>query len=92
MPLYEYECQTCEHRFEVMQSMSDPHPICPECASEDVLRLISRTAGQVEMSAKELYHQKILPEAKEIAAKIKSGDENAAADLFGEDKMFKKGG
>lgn len=92
MPLYEYECRVCGHEFEVIQSMSDPHPICPECAGEDVMRLISRTAGQVDLSAKELYHQKILPEAKEIANRIKSGDEAAAADLFGEEKMFKKPG
>ena len=33
MPLYEYECDACGHRFEVIQKHSDP-PIdkCPVCA------------------------------------------------------------
>jgi putative FmdB family regulatory protein len=32
MPLYEYECDACGHRFEVIQRFSDP-PIdkCPAC-------------------------------------------------------------
>jgi putative FmdB family regulatory protein len=91
MPLYEYQCDNCDTLFEVIQGIQDPHPICPECASEEVTRLISRTSGQVERSAKEMYHEQILPEAKDIARRIRNGDEKAAADIFGEDKMFKKG-
>ena len=32
MPLYEYECDACDHRFEVIQKFSDP-PVatCPKC-------------------------------------------------------------
>lgn len=32
MPLYEYECENCGHRFETIQKFSDP-PIekCPKC-------------------------------------------------------------
>lgn len=32
MPLYEYECDACGHRFEVIQKFSDP-PVatCPSC-------------------------------------------------------------
>jgi putative FmdB family regulatory protein len=32
MPLYEYECEACGHRFEVIQKFSDP-PVekCPAC-------------------------------------------------------------
>ena len=32
MPLYEYECDACGHRFEVIQKFSDP-PLerCPKC-------------------------------------------------------------
>ena len=34
MPLYEYECDACGHRFEVIQKFSDP-PLerCPKCGS-----------------------------------------------------------
>jgi putative FmdB family regulatory protein len=32
MPLYEYECKKCHHRFERIQKFSDPHvKKCPEC-------------------------------------------------------------
>ena len=32
MPLYEYQCEACGHRFEVIQKVSDaPAPVCPSC-------------------------------------------------------------
>ena len=34
MPLYEYECDACGHRFEVIQKFSDaPIDKCPACGS-----------------------------------------------------------
>jgi putative FmdB family regulatory protein len=34
MPLYEYECEACHHRFEVIQKFSDPpKETCPKCGS-----------------------------------------------------------
>jgi putative FmdB family regulatory protein len=34
VPLYEYQCQKCKHKFEKIQKFSDP-PVrkCPECGS-----------------------------------------------------------
>jgi putative FmdB family regulatory protein len=35
MPLYEYECTKCHHRFERIQKFSDPHvKSCPNCAGK----------------------------------------------------------
>ena len=35
MPTYEYACRACEHRFDIVQKMSDdPLVICPECGGE----------------------------------------------------------
>ena len=32
MPLYEYECEKCGHRFEKIQKFSDPPlEVCPKC-------------------------------------------------------------
>ena len=44
MPLHEYECEACGHRFEVIQKFSDP-PIetCPKCGGK-VHKLISSPA------------------------------------------------
>ncbi|MGA9718169.1 MAG: zinc ribbon domain-containing protein [Acidobacteriaceae bacterium] len=46
MPLYEYQCKQCQHRFEKIQSFSAPEErVCPECGGE-VERLISAPAIQ----------------------------------------------
>lgn len=45
MPIYEYRCPDCGHEFEQLQRMSDdPIKVCPECSSEGVKKLISRTS------------------------------------------------
>jgi len=46
MPLYEYECEQCGHRFEQIQKFSDP-PVetCPSCGGP-VRKLISSPAFQ----------------------------------------------
>jgi putative FmdB family regulatory protein len=49
MPTYDYECQTCGHRFEARQSMKDPHLTdCPqtECVGP-VKRLIGAGSGLI---------------------------------------------
>ena len=40
MPIYEYECRGCGHRFEQLILYSST-PQCPACQSEDLERLIS---------------------------------------------------
>ena len=49
MPLYEYQCKKCGHRFELIQSFSAEDPKeCPVCHGE-VERLIS-TPARVRIS------------------------------------------
>jgi putative FmdB family regulatory protein len=50
MPLYEYQCEACSHRFERIQKFSDP-PIetCPTCGGK-VRKLISSPAIQFKGS------------------------------------------
>ncbi len=41
MPTYDYECNACEHTFELFQSITDKHiRKCPECGKLKVKRLI----------------------------------------------------
>ena len=49
MPIYEYECQACAHRFEEWQRMSDkPIKVCPKCKARKVDKLISHTSFQLK--------------------------------------------
>lgn len=49
MPIYEYECQACGHRFEEWQKMSDePIKVCPACAAPRVEKLISHSSFQLK--------------------------------------------
>jgi len=49
MPIYEYECQACSHRFEEWQKMSDkPIEVCPKCKARKVEKLISHTSFQLK--------------------------------------------
>lgn len=43
MPVYEYTCKDCGHRFDMMRSMkdSDAVAICKHCKSENTRRLLS---------------------------------------------------
>ena len=51
MPMYEYECDACGHRFERIQKFSDP-PVeeCPNCGERKVQKLLSSPAIQFKGS------------------------------------------
>lgn len=45
MPIYEYQCPDCGHRFEKLQKMSEgPVRVCPACGQEEVRKLVSQSA------------------------------------------------
>lgn len=45
MPLYEYECRKCRHRFEEIQKVSArPIAKCPKCRTGRVVKLLSAPA------------------------------------------------
>src|SRR5947208_3513045 len=47
MPLYEYKCDACGHRFEKIQKFSDPLiEECPKCGAKEVHKLVSSPAIQ----------------------------------------------
>jgi len=47
MPLYEYQCDVCDQRFEIIQRFSDPTPdTCRMCGKGPVRRLMSSPAIQ----------------------------------------------
>ena len=50
MPLYEYRCKSCGHRFETLVYGSR-RPICPRCEGNDLDRLLSTFATNAAASS-----------------------------------------
>lgn len=49
MPIYEYQCTGCHHRFDLMQKFSDePATQCPKCFENTVIKLISAAGFQLK--------------------------------------------
>lgn len=46
MPIYEYQCRSCQHRYSEIVSIkeSDNVPACPHCGRQDVQKLVSTVA------------------------------------------------
>jgi len=49
MPIYEFECLSCKHRFQslVMKEIEEKRLLCPKCGKGKKRRLISRVAYHV---------------------------------------------
>lgn len=74
MPLYEYACQKCGERIEIIQQLSDPpYSICPKCGGE-LRKLISSPAIQFKGSGfyKTDYATPAKSESKESKPESKS--------------------
>jgi len=42
MPIYEYQCEQCDHQFDTLQKLSDkPLRKCPECGKLKLTKLVS---------------------------------------------------
>jgi putative FmdB family regulatory protein len=83
MPLYEYLCTSCGHRFEVIQKFSDPPiEVCPKCGSP-VQKVLSSPAIQFKGSGWYItdYARKGHTDAGKTGEK--SGDSKPAADAGG---------
>lgn len=49
MPIYEYECTSCHHQFDMLQKISDaPVTLCPKCQEETAVRLVSASGFQLK--------------------------------------------
>lgn len=90
MPVYNYECQSCEYFFEEYQKLSDkPFKKCPECKKNKLIKIIALTARPVVPGDPQDEYMKMKREAKQIAQKIVAGDERAIADIYGENTSDK---
>ena len=80
MPLYEYQCRKCKHRFERIQKFSDPIlKTCPECGGT-VDQLLSAPAVHFKGSGFYVtdYPSKSSGKSSGEGAGEKAGSESAA--------------
>lgn len=77
MPLYEYQCESCEHRFERIRKFSDP-PVdtCPSCGGP-VKKLFSSPAIQFKGSG--WYITDYAQKSKKPSGDAKSGSASKEA-------------
>jgi putative FmdB family regulatory protein len=75
MPLYEYQCQQCGERVEVIQKFSDPpYAHCPKC-SGDMKKLFSAPAIQFKGSG---FYKTDYPSKSSTSSEPKSGSESGS--------------
>lgn len=49
MPIYEYECQACGYKKDILQKLSDdPITECPECGKHEMKKLISASGFRLK--------------------------------------------
>ena len=83
MPLYEYQCDACHLRFEVIQRFSDPHiETCTACGRGPVRRLLSTPAIQFKGTGWYIT---------DYAQKGKTNTESSSGDKSAEKGETKKG-
>ena len=89
MPLYEYQCESCSHRFERIQKFSDPPAdTCPQCSGK-VRKLISSPAIQFKGSGFYITDYGKQGSSKESTSQ-KADKAGAAAESKGETKSESK--
>ena len=86
MPTYDYQCDACDHEFELFQSISEPvKRKCPECKKPKLRRLfgtgaavVFKGSGFYETDYRSESYKKGAEKAKKSADKSKdSGDKKA---------------
>jgi len=88
MPTYDYECDACEHKFELYQSISAPvETICPQCKKKKLRRLIG-TGGAIVFKGSGFYQTDYRSESykKSASAESKSSSSSSSESKGGESK------
>lgn len=77
MPIYEFECPTCGHRFDRLQKLSDPDPSdCPDCGRSGVRRRVTAPAFRLAGSG---WYETDFKKDGDAKRNLASGDAAPAA-------------
>ena len=89
MPLYEFQCDACAHRFERIQKFTDPNPeTCPKCGKSPVTKLPSSPAIQFKGSG--FYITDYAKKSSSEASSGKSSSDGGSPSSSGESKSESK--
>jgi putative FmdB family regulatory protein len=90
MPTYDYECDACEHEFELFQSISEPlKRKCPECGKMKLRRLFG-TGAAVVFKGSGFYETDYRSESYKKGAEKDKKPEKKSSDSKSSDKSTKK--
>ncbi len=92
MPLYEYQCDACGARFELIRKFSDPPlQVCATCGADGVRKLVSSPAFQFKGSGWYVTDYAKKSEGTSAAAKATAESKaDAKSDAKGETKSDTK--
>lgn len=92
MPTYDYQCQSCDHLFELFQSINDPvKRKCPQCGKLKLQRLIG-TGAAIMFKGSGFYQTDYRSDSYKKAAaadKPSSQDSGSSSDSNGSKKSSK---
>ncbi len=91
MPTYDYQCDACDHEFELFQSISEPvKRKCPECGKLKLRRLFG-TGAAVMFKGSGFYETDYRSDSyKKAAESDKKSQESSSADSKKDKKPDKK--
>lgn len=96
MPIYEYQCDACDHKFEVIQKVSDGLLTeCPVCKQHKLRKMLTAAAfrlkggGWYETDFKDKKSQKNTDSGSDNSGTADKSDKPAAADSGSGDKDSK---
>ncbi len=88
MPTYDYECDACQHTFELFQGINDPVATkCPECGKKKLRRLFG-TGGAIVFKGSGFYQTDYRSESykKGASADKPSSESKSSESKSGESK------
>ena len=86
MPLFNYVCSKCNHIMEKFQhnSNEDIEVECEACQSNNCEKQPSFARNRVWLDAKDMFKDKIGPDAKRIMDNMRRGSDKDFSDIYGD--------
>ena len=73
MPIYDYECQACGHKFDALVRLGET-PSCASCKGNDLKKLVSIPAVSTDKTRK-----RTLGQARQVAGEVSREKKHAQA-------------